>query len=141
MFAFDVRVSPLLIPSLGLAYAIVLGLFLNSGLVVALKIAVVFFLLGAYSIEWWRVLSPMSSRIRRVIVTDYQALLIPRNKCLPPRIMRPPSVSHLSEYLILLHFDAVDAGSSSAVLRLWPGSLSRSDASRLRFYLRFCAGD
>lgn len=48
-----------------------------------------------------------------------------------------PSLVRCGEFLIILRFESVEKNGRPTVLRLWPGSLSRRDASLLRRYLYF----
>jgi hypothetical protein len=41
------------------------------------------------------------------------------------------------EFLVVLRFNNIEKNGRPIILRLWPGSLSRRDASLLRRYLNF----
>jgi hypothetical protein len=82
-------------------------------------------------------------RIRRLIITGTKSLLITQQasggndgvECIIEKAV--PSLVRCGEFLIILRFNSIEKNGRPLVLRLWPGSLSRRDASLLRRYLNF----
>lgn len=144
MFAIDIKVSPLIPLSVFLAYSsAMLLLFENegeraTGLTVSITLSVI---LSAHAAHIMR--SQYKHRVRRVVFTPTRSVLIYESEQ-PPRHASPPAVLRCGEFLIVLKFSdlpslrpGVAGGRGSAtVLRLWPGSLERPQASRLRAYIK-----
>ena len=83
------------------------------------------------------------SRIRRFIITRTKSLLITHqgagalSGAVGIAEKAGPSLVRCGEFLIVLRFESDEKNGQPTVLRLWPGSLSRHDASLLRRYLNF----
>ena len=146
MFAIDIKVSPLLPLSLFVCYGTALLLiFEGSGLSKLACLAAL--LLSLHMLHLFK--SLYSDRIRRVVFTATRSVLIYESSINPHRHAAPPAVVRSGEFLVILRFCPQVEGASGAfgarnvatLLRLWPGSLSRAQASRLRSYLRFHCTD
>jgi len=95
------------------------------------------------AVSFHRCSSRHPSRIRRLIITRTKSLLITQQGAgglggvagIVEKAV--PSLVRCGEFLIILRFESVEKNGRPPVLRLWPGSLSRRDASLLRRYLYF----
>jgi len=143
MFAVDIRLSPLIPLATWLAHAVffyaaidlpqapVLKTILALGVCISLM----------YSLRSCSAQHPL--RIRRLIITGTKSLLITQQasggndgvECILEKAV--PSLVRCGEFLIILRFNIIEKNGRPLVLRLWPGSLSRRDASLLRRYLNF----
>lgn len=142
MIAVDVRVSLLEIVALLLAHTIIAGLLIEASLSRFTAFSLLLALSASLvaSLRWHY--SAHSSRIRRFIIADAWSLLLPQPPGAAPVKHALPVTLRCGEYLIILKFSPLAEGVGSAtakVVRLWPGTLSRADASRLRRALRAAA--
>lgn len=144
MIAVDVRVSPLEIVALFLAHSVIAGLLIEASLsrLTAFSLLLALSASLVASLRWHYSAHSHSSRIRRFIIADAWSLLLPQPPGAAPVKHALPVTLRCGEYLIILKFSPLAEGVGSApakIVRLWPGTLSRADASRLRRALRAAA--
>lgn len=149
MIAVDIRLSPLVIIAHLGAYTVLAMLLLSADLSAHVLGPALILLATVSAFEFGRLVTPAPERIRRLILTPDQAVLFPKSKRCSPRVMHPPQVERCGELMLVLRFverafggeegggghGARPEARRATTLRLWPGSLSRGDASRLRLYL------
>lgn len=146
MFAIDIKVSPLIPLSIVAAYCAALLLLIENGGEVATTV-ILSVLLSAHAVH--TLLSHLKRRIRRIVFTATRSVLIYESAQKPLVHVSPPTLMRCGEFLIILSFEqqataqprARGSGAKTAVLRLWPGSLNRPQASGLRTYLRSLESD
>ncbi len=139
MFAVDVRLSPLIPLAILFAHAVFLYAMFDLPLTFIVKMPFALGIILSLAVSFHR----CSSRIRRLIITRTKSLLITQQGAgglggvagIVEKAV--PSLVRCGEFLIILRFESVEKNGRPTVLRLWPGSLSRRDASLLRRYLYF----
>jgi hypothetical protein len=146
MFAIDVKVSPFIPLSIVSAYFAALLLLMENGGEIASTV-ILSALLSAHAVH--TLLSHLKRRIRRIVFTATRSVLIYESAQQPLVHASPPTLEGCGEFLIILSFTQQAAakprarglGAKITVLRLWPGSLDRPQASRLRTYLKSLESD
>ncbi len=143
MFAVDVRLSPLIPLAILFAHAAFLYAVFDLPLTCVVKMPFALGILLSFAVSFHRCSSRHPSRIRRLIITRTKSLLITQQGAGAPGgetgIVEKavPGLVRCGEFLIILRFESGEKNGRPTVLRLWPGSLSRRDASLLRRYLNF----
>lgn len=146
MFAIDIKVSPLIPLSIVSAYFAALLLLMENGGKIASTV-LLSVLLSAHAV--YTLLSHLKRRIRRIVFTATRSVLIYESAQQPLVHASPPRLERCGEFLIILSFTqpatvkprARGSMAERTVLRLWPGSLDRPQASRLRTYLKSLESD
>ncbi|MDB2553442.1 hypothetical protein N9X99_02700 [Gammaproteobacteria bacterium] len=146
MFAIDIKVSPFIPLSIVSAYFAALLLLIENGGEIATTV-ILSALLSAHAVH--TLLSHLKRRIRRIVFTATRSILIYESAQQPLVHASPPTLERCGEFLIILSFTqqatvkapARGSGTERTVLRLWPDSLDRPQASRLRTYLKSLESD
>lgn len=144
MFAVDVRLSPLIPLAILSVHAVFLYALFDLPLTVIVKMPFALGIILSLALSLHRCSSRHPSRVRRLIITRTKSLLITEQSAGPLSEVTGivekavPSLVRCGEFLIILRFESGEKSGRPTILRLWPGSLSRRDASLLRRYLNFC---
>ena len=143
MFAVDIRLSPIIPLSVWLVHAVffyaAIDLPLAPALTPIFATGVVISLIDSLR----RCSTRYPTRIRRLIITGTKSLLITqragggRNGVEGIFETAVPSLVRCGEFLVVLRFNSIEKNGRPIILRLWPGSLSRRDASLLRRHPNF----
>ena len=143
MFAVDIRLSPIIPLSVWFVHAVffyaAIDLPLAPALTPIFATGVVISLIDSLR----RCSTRYPTRIRRLIITGTKSLLITqqagggRNGVEGIFETAVPGLVRCGEFLVVLRFNSIEKNGRPIILRLWPGSLSRRDASLLRRYLNF----
>ena len=128
------------------AYLAALLLLIENGGEIATTV-ILSALLSAHAV--YTLLSHLKRRIRRIVFTATRSVLIYESAQQSLVHVSPPTLERCGEFLIILSFRqqatvkprARGSGAEITVLRLWPGSLDRPQASRLRTYLKSLESD
>lgn len=143
MFAVDVRLSPLIPLAILFAHAVFLFALFDLPLTCVVKMPFTLGIILSLAVSLHRCSSRHPSRIRRLIITRTKSLLITEqgaghlSEVTGIVEKAVPSLVRCGEFLIILRFESGEKNGRPIILRLWPGSLSRGDASLLRRYLHF----
>ncbi|MBL6753156.1 MAG: hypothetical protein ISP89_02655 [Pseudomonadales bacterium] len=143
MFAVDIRLSPLIPLSVWITHAVFFYAAIDLPQAPALKAIIALGIFISLIDSLRRCSTRYPKRIRRLIITGTKSLLITqqagggRNGVEDILEREVPTLVRCGEFLVFLRFNSIEKNRRPIILRLWPGSLSRRDASLLRRYLNF----